>query len=386
MNWSSSTGNPLVYWTLYILLVGLLTYCGWGISYKDNKYFYRYAWIAGIFYSLIEGLRWLRGADYYAHYMDIETNLNSPGIADQDPKPLYELWVHAFNLTGLPTFVSFIFYSAILIWAYLLILKHYPKSAIWALPIFFLLTNNSTENIIRQYLAISFLLFAYVAYLEDKKILMYTMLGCVPLIHLSGFYGIALFLFATKVKMPFNKPWLFLGIYFFAYFFWNPDWFQGFSELLQKIHIGNEISGQNYLINSERWFTSAGSIATILGNEQSAKSSLSISVFFLIDLITIYFGFLACKDDLKLQPVFYLAFISLIIRTIAGDIELLIRFSDWTYFMVPFMIGLMFYHAPMNKNVRMVVFMIFAIRFLFYALVRALVTLPYAGCGFLWDR
>ncbi len=37
MGWSSSTGEPFVYWSFYVLLVLILTYCGWGISNDYEK-------------------------------------------------------------------------------------------------------------------------------------------------------------------------------------------------------------------------------------------------------------------------------------------------------------------------------------------------------------
>lgn len=37
MDWSSSTGDPFVYWTFHVLLVFILTYCGWGISDDYEK-------------------------------------------------------------------------------------------------------------------------------------------------------------------------------------------------------------------------------------------------------------------------------------------------------------------------------------------------------------
>ena len=37
MNWSSSTGDPFVYWSFYVLLALILTYCGWEKqSYLDK--------------------------------------------------------------------------------------------------------------------------------------------------------------------------------------------------------------------------------------------------------------------------------------------------------------------------------------------------------------
>lgn len=66
-------GEPIVYWFLRIFLLIVLTYCGWGISYDTPKRYNKYAWFAGISYSLIQGLRWLRGADYPHYYNDIVT-------------------------------------------------------------------------------------------------------------------------------------------------------------------------------------------------------------------------------------------------------------------------------------------------------------------------
>lgn len=37
MDWFSSTDDPLVYWSFYVLLVFILTYCGWGISNDYEK-------------------------------------------------------------------------------------------------------------------------------------------------------------------------------------------------------------------------------------------------------------------------------------------------------------------------------------------------------------
>lgn len=37
MNLYSSTGDPFVYWSFCVLLVLILTYCGFGISNDDEK-------------------------------------------------------------------------------------------------------------------------------------------------------------------------------------------------------------------------------------------------------------------------------------------------------------------------------------------------------------
>lgn len=389
MNYSVTTGDPTIYWTLYVLLTLILTFCGWGISKDDEKQsqFNKYAWIAGISYSLIEGLRWLRGADYYHYYMDLDTDFKAT-VCTPDPEPIYEWWVNLFHMTGLHPSIAFIIYSALLIFGVLLIFKSYPKAALWGLPLFFLITNSQTENIVRQTLATSFLIFAYVAYLNEKKKMMFAMLCVVPLIHSAGLYGVALFLIFTYVKVPLKQPWILVALFLFAYYFWNPDWFQGFADYLSKLNLGDDVKGQSYLDNSDRWFTSEGSIATVLGNGVAQLSMLYITIKFLVNLFIVYFGFYACRDDRKLQTVYYFAYIALIIQTIAGDIELFTRFSNWTDLLTPILVGVMFakIKLPQIKNLQVVIYVVFAINYIFYGLIRSIGSLPYAGCGFIWDK
>lgn len=391
MGWSSSTGDPFVYWTFYVLLTLILAYCGWGIANDDDKqtHFKKYAWIAGISYSLVEGLRWLRGADYYHYYQDLATNFQDFGFCTGDPEPIYELWVNLFYSTGLPPTIAFIFYSALLIWGILLIFKRYPKAALWGLPVFFLLTNSQTENIIRQTLATSFLIFAYVAYLQEKKYLMFAMLCVVPLIHASGLYGVALFIFFIYVKIPLNKPWLLVALFIFAYYIWNPKWFQGFADFLATLNLGEDVKMQNYLADSDRWFTTEGSMANVLGKGVQQLSIFYVIIKFLVNLFTVYVGFYVCKDDRKLQLIYYWAYVSLIIQIMAGDIELFIRFAHWTDIMMPILIGIVLTKISENKGVvqyKQLVYFVFAINFIFYGLIRNLGSLPYAGCGFIWDK
>lgn len=389
MNYSVSTGDPAIYWTFYVLLTLILAFCGWGISEDDEKQsqFNKYAWIAGISYSLIEGLRWLRGADYYHYYMDLDTNFKAR-VCTPDPEPLYEWWVNLFHMTGLHPSIAFIIYSALLIFGVLLIFKSYPKAALWGLPLFFLMTNTQTENIIRQTLATSFLIFAYVAYLNEKKKLMFAMLCVIPLIHSSGLFGVALFLIFTYIKVPLKQPWILVALFLFAYYYWNPDWFQGFADYLSKLNLGDDVKGQGYLDNTDRWFTSEGSITNVLGTKAVQLSMLYVSINFLVNLFIVLFGFYACKDDQKLQTVYYFAYIALIIQTIAGDIEIFTRFSNWTNLLTPILVGVMFakIKLPQIKNLQVVIYIVFAINYIFYGLIRSIGSLPYAGCGFIWDK
>lgn len=384
--WSSSTGDPFVYWFFHLLLLAVLTYCGWGIGNKPENKFGKYAWTAIIVFGLIEGLRWLRGPDYWHYYQDLATCFKAVECTSE-PEFLYELWVNLFHSFGLhPTF-GFIFYSGLLMGVYVLLFKRQPQAALWGLPVFVLLMGLATENIIRQTFSTSFLMLAYYYYVEDKRKKMWLSLVCVPLIHISGLYGVALFILFIQERIILKWPWLFVAIYCFGYFVWNPEWFSGLADFLSTLDMG-DASRASYLENSERWFTQEGSIANVLGTKVAVASKFYVTISFLTDVCIVYYGFLVCKDNVKLHLVYYFAFIGLMIKTICGDIEILNRFADWTYWMIPVVIGLIMSKVNVIREPRIRIFIlsVFVIRFIFYGVIRAIGTVPFAGCGFIWDR
>lgn len=385
-NYSTSTGDPTVYWFFYILLLSILLFCGYRISKGGDLEFKKFAKIAIVSFGLIEGLRWLRGADYWHYYQDLATCFKD-SVCTPEPELLYDLWVNLFYLTGLhPTF-GFIIYSGLLMAVYVYIFRRQPKAALWGLPVFFLVCGAMAENLIRQTLAMSFLILAYYFYVENKYRNMMLSLVVMPFIHISSFYGLALFLLFIYKKFPFKWPLLFVGIYTFVYFFWNPEWFAGLAEFLGQFDLG-DASRSSYLENAERWFTEEGSISEVLGKDAAVTSFLFDSTGFLTNLCIVYFGFLVCKDNPKLHVAYYFAFLALTIKTMSGDIEILTRFSDWTMWMLPFIVGLIMSKSDVIKNpkLRIAILVIFAMKYIFYGVIRAFGSIPYAGCGFIWDR
>ena len=390
MHYSSSAGNPIVYWSIYVLLTILLAFCGWKIANDNSKqtHFKKYAWIAGVSYSLIEGLRWMRGADYYHYYMDLSTNFAIGAYCTQNPELLYKLWVNLFHFLGVDPTIVFILYSALLICGILLIFKKYPKAAAWGLPLFFLMTNGQTENIIRQTFATSFLILAYVCYLYNRQKLMLVMLCIVPFIHMSGLYGVVLFLFFVYCKKPIKSPWLLLVLYAFTFFCWKPEWFQSFADYISQFNLGEDNNMQNYIDNSDRFFTEEGSMANVLGKKRYQLSTIYLTISFIVNCITIFIGFKLSKNDFKLQVMYYFAYIALILKSIAGDIELFIRFANWTDMMMPLLVAVSLTRLDLLKNphLKIPIYILFAINYAFYGFVRVIGSIPYAGCAFVWDK
>ena len=159
-------GDPIVYWILRFITFFSLLYSGYCISFKlnnnDSREYWRYSLPALIIYSLNYGLRWNRSYDYYHYYLD----LTSDNLWTDYDEPLYLLWIDFFKFTELPYWVAFIFYSAILMYSFMLLLKKFPKAAVWALPLFFILPRN-VDNFVRQYFATAFVFIG-----------LYYLLGC----------------------------------------------------------------------------------------------------------------------------------------------------------------------------------------------------------------
>lgn len=383
MQWSSSTGEPVIYWLIYIVLTLILTICGHKISSLRVKLKQiKIAIFAGIFYSLVEGLRWLRGADYYHYYSDLAFNFNSI-FSTQDPEILYKLWVNLFYHSGFPPELGFVIYSMLFIFGVLLIFLEYPRAAKWGLPMIFLLLNTITENIIRQYIAISFILLAYFFYLKGHQKKMIAMLCIVPFIHTSGMIAVLLFLIFAYVPIKLKSPVILVAIYVAAYFLWSPKWLDNIVPYLQLISLNGNDKMQAYLDYSDRWFTTEG-----INGENYASSFLLTLSTIVVYSSAIYYGFKACLKEHKMQVIFYFSYFGILIKVLSSGIEIISRIADWTYWMVPILMGLALTESSFlrKKTISVIVGISYFLYFIYYGIIVSMRELPYAGCGFIWDK
>lgn len=392
-------GEPIVYWFLRIFLLIVLTYCGWGISNDTPKRYNKYAWFAGISYSLIEGLRWLRGADYPHYYNDIVTLLGQynnidklPDVVTVEPELLYRIWCTVFYYSNLPFWVAFIVYSALLMGGVLLILRHYRKAAVWALPLFFILTP-SAENLIRQYIAVSFILYAYYFYLSDKKKKMWISLCAVPLIHFSGIIAVIVFVISVYLpqcvvrKMQANwLPCLLVLLFLYCYYFWDSSNLSYLVDFLQKYVKLDSEKASNYVDYADRWFTDEGSISNVLGKNAGVISLLNTIVNIVTYVSIIILGFFAQKKDNKLFVAFYFSYLAIIIKTIGGDIEMFARFYNLFVVLMPLLIGVYMYNIFKKIYVRNTIVVVYILNFLWYGFLREIINTSMFGYGFVWDK
>lgn len=376
-------GNIYTYWLLRILLVSVLTFCGWGIAQKDKtgKDFWKWATPALILYSLIQGLRYMRGQDYYHYKQDLEGNLFTD-YQDQ----IYLLWLDLFHSTGLHYAVGFVFYSFILFLSFLLVVKRFPKTAMWALPLFLLMLPE-TENLIRQYFATSFFLLAlYSLYNNKRKKVIIFLLICLG-IHFSSFIPMLLLLFILTVKIEnkINRPWLLVAIYIFVYYFWEPSWFSFITDSLKMKNLNDDSISAHYIGNADRWFSEEGSISLVLGTKKATASIISKSVNFLSNASMIWYGYIAMKNNKKINIIYWFSYFALIIKTLGGDIEMYSRISQWFIYLTPILYGAIFAYTPLKHFEKLALIILFLITWGFYGFIRNFGDIGYAGCAFIWD-
>ncbi len=386
MLWNSNIGDPIVLWIFKTILLFILFYCGYHISNDRKDNFKKYAYISTIFYSLIEGVRWMRGVDYWHYYQDIATNFKAIGTTP-DPEPVYELFCTLFYNSQLPVCIAFVFYSAILFISFLSIIRHFKDLAIWALPLFFIITVGATENHVRQFFAIPFVLFAFSAWLSDKKILCYCLLCVAPLIHTSSLLFVVVFLLFThwNFNMPRKGGIILLIVYVLLFFTWDISRLGAFSTWLQTLDALTGSKFEGYVYNADRWFTGEGSIEELTGGTVVTSTFRKYSEFVSSSMI-IYYGYKFVNQNIYYRIFYIFSCLNLFIQVLGGDIELIGRFAEFFLIFIPITISyIVTAFKPYKSKEKIIVYTIFFFVYFVYMFLKYWGTPTITGSGFIWD-
>lgn len=316
------------FWTLRLFLLAIMVICGWGITYKnrDNNYYWYYAVPIIIFYTLIQGLRYDRGVDYPHYAEELQNDIYAGTHLSREF--LYDIFVIFWRDFKIPFYFAFMIYSGLLITGVMLVVKKLPKYAFWIVPLFYLTTLGASENFIRQFIAISFIFYAYYYYLENKRKMMFVMLCIIPLIHSSGLFAVGIFLILVYVDFSkwIKSAWPLLGFFLLLSFVWDAANLDSFAESLSTVDSFEDTNYEYYVGDSERWFTEEGDLDAAMG---ITESKLSIINTFICTCAIIWFGFTVCKRDRRFSIAYYGSYVAIIIDVIGGNIELIGRMAWW---------------------------------------------------------
>ncbi len=377
-------GDPVLYWILKTILLIILFLSGYAISYRDKKgeHYWLYALPALIAYSLEYGLRWNRSFDYPHYYQDLT------GALYQDySDPLYLGWVEFVKLFDIDPILIFVFYSALLIFAFLLVLKEHRDLAFLALPLFMLIPTQA-DNHIRQYFAFSFIMIGYYYDYKGKTVkgFLWYLIGLG--IHTSGVFCVAFLLMCKYINIQkiVRSPWVLIGAYLLFYFFWDSKNLEGFAAWLGKLNLGDDVRFQGYIDNADYWFTDESNINDKLGVKSVASQLYYVVMTLLRDCGLLYFGFKLIKDDKFLIVPYWAMAFCLFNGVFGGNNEIFSRFSAWVNIFTAFLVSAVVLKYAFSHKVKILVVLLFCYFYLYVGHVRRMTTINLTGYEYIWDR
>lgn len=378
-------GNVFIYWTLQSFCLLTCVICGAIIS-KSKYSYWKTAFPLVIVYSLVEGLRWNRGVDYLHYCQDLTSYL----YADYS-EHLYLGWISLFKSSGLSYWVAFVLYSALLIISYLKLVKNFRNSAYLSLPLFFIITNLAAENLIRQYLAVPFVIFCIDQVWRKKWIVAGAFALVAANIHYSAIIPLAVIVLYEisklgKVQVFFRKlaltkkPYILIALFLFTFFFWKSSYMNELAGYIFMFDISSETHGAGYL--SDRWLTTDG-IADF--SRQRQISLIARTLMLGTYLPAIYFGFYAMKNNAKVGICFWFSYLAIIIDNIRGDFEIYGRIEQWFLYITPVLYAIV-YDNLKSRKIKIAYGIFLFLQFFFYSFIKNIGSMPYSGCAFVWDN
>lgn len=318
-----------VYIILRISLFFILLVTGYNLSKRESvnsKNYWIIASISIIVYSLIEGLRYNRGSDYMHYKRLFEYSLKLKAYWDPEKiEPLFQIINKFFRFLNFSYPSVFVFYSSILIIAGFYFMKDHRKVAFFAIPMFFMATIVQSENLVRQFMAFSFVLISLKFFLNNSWIKFAVLMTMAIFIHTSSFVFLP-FLFLFKyIKNPFGNLYVILGLYFLSWL-WKPEYWGNYYKYFQNLQL--VYSYQSYIENADTWFSGVKLLEV-----KSHFGMFSLIKLFLFNTGMIVLGYrLLDKYRFNNYPFyFFLYVVGAITQHFTSQIELLSRISLYFY-------------------------------------------------------
>lgn len=241
-------------------------------------YFYPFYWSIFpvlIVYTLVEGLRYGRAADYFS-YRDAFIGLKFP-----DFEPLFAWFVNLLNITNSPFYLGFVICSFMLILSGCLLIKEIRFTGLFALPLFYLDTIAQSSNLVRMYFSMGFIFLALKYLMQNKNNRVIIFLGFAFLTHYSSLVLFPFIYLFNKNQNPFKSRYVIVVLFIISNLF--PPSLEFIAENISKF-AGTGLY-EHYLENTSKWIL-AQDLETI-------DNSFSIYYYirsYLTPLCVIWFG------------------------------------------------------------------------------------------------
>lgn len=289
-----------------------------------NKY-----WTLAIFpiiaYGLEEGLRWGRETDWNLYYYVYQDYLHS---LSSDHEFLFQLIWRSFAAFGVSYPCVITACSVLFIFSLFFFFKPFAKSKEFAyiVPLCVACHIVTSSNLIRWYMAMSFLLIGTRLWLDKKKIVGILVLGASIFIHFFSLAILALMVGGLSFKKVFLKPLIACVVCTLLLFLFDRSILSKFGFIYDLFGMFNRFSG--YLDNGYSF---------IIGKDEGDSGTKSILMSFITFLP--YYAFIVCGYKMyktgKVTIAYYnIVVIASIFKVISQGLELIGRFYYFLDFFV----------------------------------------------------
>lgn len=220
-------------------------------SINSDKQYFKALLLPIFLYSFFEGTRWMRGADYEYNYNIANGIQTSNDIA-------YDSLAQILNYIGFPYWVFFILISFLLIYSLTFLCKEFKSAFVPCIILLYAFTMNQSENLMRQYTAISCMLLSFTLYFEEKYKWSIIWIVIAYLCHSSVIFILPFFLLFRLIICKDNlrnKILKYLPVVFLLLYLSSSILKIYFYDVLQNITITNSLFATKYL--SEEYYLKA---------------------------------------------------------------------------------------------------------------------------------
>lgn len=302
---------------LHILLL-IITYL-YGkklTSLKSNKKYWNIAYVPIFAFTIEEGFRWGREVDWCAYYYVYQDMIK--GI-ESNHEPFFRFLWGIFANSNMPYFCVISFCSFLLIYSLYFLFRPHYKFAYLLFPFLILWIAPKATNLIRWYMALSFLLIG-IRYLLDKQNIKTLLFFSFALFtHYGSALLIITFLFVCKLNKQICKPYVAIIGSLALILFFSSSFMARFVPFLEYLSVIDRLA--IYATNAEDWLT---------GNGQNSLMEKKSSLVYILTTIPFYLYLIdGSKTNLKKESIIFynLSVIGLFLRSISSGLELLDRYA-----------------------------------------------------------
>lgn len=330
-----NTGIKLDYIVLMLVLSLCIVITGIALSSRKNRHYWLSSIPLIVAFSLIEGLRYLRGTDYLNYALLYKYHGENASL-----EVIYTALQSFFYAINLPYWGIFIVYAFVWIIALLYLFRSNKKFVLYGLPIFILLGLNNFECFIRQNIAFA-VIFVFLAFLLEQKYKKAFLCAITtPFIHSSSivfiFYILIIYWLSIK-KEKCIPAFIVIGLYIISIFFLDGKVLGGISEVIKLIPTIDGTVLSSYIENADQWFGADAS------KDQFARGFATKVGTFIFDTLIVYWSYKKLKAEECKNPnmvfIYNLFSISLILLQLFFLIEIPRRIFGSFYMFASFLIA-----------------------------------------------